>query len=77
MSTIEVRLHGWRSSTNIIYIEGKIRQALKGVTPEDIQDGLPLTVTSQMSHVEKGCVGGNSTCIQITIGEHELFDGSG
>jgi phosphoribosyl 1,2-cyclic phosphodiesterase len=82
MSAIEVRLHGVRGSiptpTSSSEIEGKIRQALKGATPEDIQDDASIdSYVSKLSHVEKGCVGGNSTCIQITIGEHELFFDAG
>lgn len=78
MSAIEVRLHGVRGSiptpTSSPEIEGKIRQALQGATAADIADEESINAyISTLSHVEKGCVGGNSTCVQITIGEHELF----
>ena len=82
MSAIEVRLHGVRGSiptpTSSPEIEGKIRSALRRATPDDIKDDASIDAfIGGMEKVEKGCIGGNSTCIQITIGEHELFFDAG
>jgi ribonuclease BN (tRNA processing enzyme) len=82
MSAIEVRLHGVRGSiptpTSSSEIEGKIRSALSKATPDDIKDDVSISsFLGGLEKVEKGCIGGNSTCIQITIGEHELFFDAG
>ena len=82
MPAIEVRLHGVRGSiptpTSTDEIEGKIRSALKRATLDDIKDDESIdSFIGQMSQIERGCIGGNSTCIQITIGEHELFFDAG
>ena len=82
MPAIEVRLHGVRGSiptpTSSSEIEGKIRAALCKAAPDDIKDDDSInSFIGGLEKVEKGCIGGNSTCIQITIGEHELFFDAG
>ena len=82
MPAIEVRLHGVRGSiptpSSSSEIEGKIRAALTKATAEDIKDEASIdTFIDGLEKVEKGCIGGNSTCIQISIGEHELFFDAG
>ena len=59
-------------------IEQKLRKALDLATEEDIKSPQAIDnfVSGLPRHI-KGCVGGNSTCVQITIGDRELFFDAG
>ena len=59
-------------------IEGKVRHALKLARPEDLEsdETIDKFVSGLPQHV-RGCIGGNSTCVQMTIGDRELFFDAG
>lgn len=82
MSSIVVNLHGVRGSIptplSATEVEGKIRYALQNVQYEDLAS--PQSIDNYIAKLplhKKGTIGGNSTCVQITIGEHELFFDAG
>jgi len=76
--SFDVHLRGVRGSiptpSSSADIERKVRDALRRASAKDIEspEAIDAFVAGLPRHI-KGCVGGNSTCLQITIGERELF----
>ena len=73
-----IKLHGVRGSIPAPLssddIEGKVKRALQKASPEDISDDEAIDrFITMLPRIDRGTVGGNSTCIQITVGGHELF----
>ena len=82
MANIEIKLHGVRGSiptpVSSPEIEQKIKYALSQASPDDIKNEESISqFVAGLAPYQKGCIGGNSTCVQITIGEHELFFDAG
>jgi len=59
-------------------IESKLRRVLEQAKPEDISssEAIDEFVSGLPNHL-RGCVGGNSTCIQVTIGDRQIFFDAG
>ena len=73
-----IKLHGVRGSIPAPLssqdIEKKVRRVLQKASAEDIaDDGAIDTFMNELPRIDKGTIGGNSTCVQISVGGHELF----
>lgn len=73
-----IKLHGVRGSLPTPLssqdIERKILRVLKKVEAEDIKSNASITkFMDSISRLDKGTAGGNSACVQMSVGGYELF----